>query len=142
MLVEFFYNLTFNKNSPYKSYSLKFRPDYTLCIKYGGHEYFIHFDAKYKSKGIPNEYDFNKRDHMYKFEDVYKMHTYKDAILKTEGAYVLYPGEFPKIFRINENDLIPSVGAFPLTPGKNGDEEECLRSVILDAIDNIINRQS
>ena len=29
-------------------------------------------------------------------EDVYKMHTYKDAITKTEGAYVLYPGEIPK----------------------------------------------
>ena len=57
------------------------------------------------------------------------MHTYKDAILKTEGAYILYPGDNQKIFEVKENEPIPSVGAFPLTPGKNGNEEDELSHI-------------
>ncbi|HHT18826.1 MAG TPA: hypothetical protein GXZ72_04640, partial [Methanobacterium sp.] len=76
----------------------------------------------------------------FKYGDLYKMHTYKDAILKTEGAYVLYPGDDRKIFEVNENEPIPSVGAFPLTPGKNGLEEEELTLFLKAVIKNIINR--
>lgn len=136
--VEFFYNLTFCKNCRYKSYSLNLRPDYTLCIKYNDKEYFIHFDAKYKSKGIPNECDFNKRDHMYKFEDVYKMHTYKDAIENSLGSYVIYPGDFPKIFEETLGSNIPSVGAFNLTPGRdNLKETEKIEEFITEILDYI-----
>lgn len=67
------------------------------------------------------------------------MHTYKDAILKTEGAYVLYPGDDCKLFKVNDEKPIPSVGAFPLTPGKNGTEEEELTSFIIKVIKNLLN---
>ena len=30
---------------------------------------------------------------IFKNGDIYKMHTYKDSILKSHGAYVLYPGK-------------------------------------------------
>ena len=76
----------------------------------------------------------------FKYGDLYKMHTYKDAILKTEGAYVLYPGDDKKIFRVTEEKPIPSVGAFPLTPGKNGIEEEELTLFIIEVLKNLINR--
>jgi hypothetical protein len=72
--------------------------------------------------------------------DLYKMHTYKDAILKTEGAYVFYPGNKCEIFRVNENETIPSVGAFPLTPGENGLEEDNLNLFVKGVLKNIIAR--
>jgi predicted component of viral defense system (DUF524 family) len=45
------------------------------------------------------------------------MHTYKDAISNTKGAYVLYPGEKSETY-LEKDKIIPSIGAFPLTPGK------------------------
>ena len=125
-----FYNKKFSRrNSNYTSYSLNFVPDYTLSIEHNNEQKFVHFDAKYKSRGIPNEDNVKKKDHIYKFEDVYKMHTYKDAILNTLGAYVLYPGDERKIFHENERK-IHSVGAFPLTPGKEGSDERNLSNFI------------
>ena len=76
----------------------------------------------------------------YKDADIYKMHTYKDAILRTEGAYIFYPGNKKALFREINEEEIPSVGAFPLTPGKDGIEDEelevfikgVLRKILLD----------
>jgi len=161
---ELMYNRLFSKDTRFKSYSLPFRPDYTLLIKFNSEHYFVHFDAKYRSEGevlafyenIPQkqsnsneemieekveERDFDEEiKHKFKYGDLYKMHTYKDAILKTEGAYVLYPGDDCKIFKVNQNKPIPSVGAFPLTPGKNGLEEEELLLFIKAVIKNVIGR--
>jgi uncharacterized protein len=136
--VNLFYNNTFNKNNKYKSYSLELRPDYTIEIVFNAKKYFIHFDAKYKSKGIPTDEEAYKT-HIYKKEDVYKMHTYKDAILNSLGAYVLYPGDYPTIFR-EENEIIPSVGAFPLTPGNNREQEEELMKIIYELLNATIKR--
>lgn len=162
---ELMYNRLFSKNTRFKSYSLPFRPDYTLLIEYDNDHYFVHFDAKYRSEGqvlayydniaqeqsnetdedhaIENEIDIREFEEeakrKFKYGDLYKMHTYKDAILKTEGAYVLYPGDDCKIFRVNKNKPIPSVGAFPLTPGKNGVEEEELTLFLKAILRNIIN---
>jgi len=164
---ELMYNRLFSNNTRFKSYSLPFRPDYTLLIEFNSEHYFVHFDAKYRSEGevlafyehIPQE-QLNEDDHnqaieneietrdleeetkkKFKYGDLYKMHTYKDAILKTEGAYVLYPGDDCKIFKVNENEPIPSVGAFPLTPGKNGIEEEELTLFLKAVLKNIINKK-
>ncbi|MBP2046732.1 DUF2357 domain-containing protein [Methanobacterium aggregans] len=159
------YNRLFSQNTKYKSYSLPFRPDYTIFIEFEGETYFVHFDAKYKSEGrvldfyekigsnLPSDeiYDaeeelVNERDaeeqisRKYKYGDVYKMHTYKDAILFTEGAYVLYPGDEERIFHEISSKPIPSVGAFPLTPGKDGVEEENLLLFIKAILKNILER--
>ena len=137
--VELLYNKGFSKkNNDYKSYSLNLIPDYTLAVEVNGEKKFIHFDAKYKSKGIPNDENVDKKDHMYKFEDVYKMHTYKDAILNTIGAYVLYPGNKTKIFHEDDYIKIHSVGAFPLTPGKDNTEKENLAFFIESTLRNIL----
>lgn len=167
------YNRKFSRRYPkYHSYSLPFKPDYTLKINFNKNIYFVHFDAKYRSevtvlnfyekigyeKILPNidlfeedieqqEEDYiNKRDDEeildkeYKDGDLYKMHTYKDAILKTEGAYILYPGNKCEIFKVDINEPIPSVGAFPLTPGENGLEEDNLNLFIKAVLRNIIKR--
>jgi hypothetical protein len=48
---ELMYNRLFSKNTRFKSYSLPFRPDYTLLIEFESDHYFLHFDAKYRSEG-------------------------------------------------------------------------------------------
>lgn len=168
------YNRLFSKrSSEYHSYSLPFKPDYTLKINLNKVIYFVHFDAKYRSEGsildfyekigcekiVPikdlTDEELEKREEKYIKKrdneeinnkeyidgDLYKMHTYKDAILKTEGAYVLYPGDKCEIFRIDTNETIPSVGAFPLTPGENGLEEDNLNLFIKGVLRNIIARK-
>ena len=130
--VELTYNHSFKQgHEKHYSYSLNLRPDYTLRIKRGSDYHLIHFDAKYRSDIIFNDKDIDKRDkeeeqkRIYKSADVYKMHTYKDAIIGTLGAYVLYPGNTPpKIFKEKEPHIIPSVGAFPLTPGSKDSKDE------------------
>lgn len=149
--VELTYNHSFKhdefKNEEKKdySYSLNLRPDYTLRIKKGSDSHLIHFDAKYRSNIIVDDTDIDKRDkeeeeqRIYKSADVYKMHTYKDAIIGSLGAYVLYPGNTPpKIFKEKETHIIPSVGAFPLTPGSMDlKEEEKIEKFIKDILVHI-----
>ncbi|WP_458456336.1 DUF2357 domain-containing protein [Methanobrevibacter sp.] len=154
--IKLFYNLRFSDKSKYRSYSLAFKPDYTLLVKIGEHKHYIHFDAKYRSEleiidfynkiGISNK-DLDKeiderdsleeKDREFKDGDIYKMHTYKDSILKTEGSYVLYPGNKTK--RFYESDLIiPSVGAFSLTPGNEDIEEDNLEIFVKEVIKTLL----
>ena len=157
--VKLFYNLRFSDKSQYRSYSLAFKPDYTLLISIGEHKHYIHFDAKYRSeleiidfynkidvsdKDLDNEIDerdsLEEKDREFKDGDIYKMHTYKDSILKTEGSYVLYPGNKTK--RFYESDLIiPSVGAFSLTPGNDDVEENNLEIFIKEVLKTLLFNQ-
>ncbi len=149
--IDLFYNLRFSDGSQYRSYSLAFKPDYTLLVKINDEINYVHFDAKYRSElEIIDYYDtiesnkqldeeIEKRDsleekeRLFKDGDIYKMHTYKDSILLTEGSYVLYPGNRTKKF-LETNTVIPSVGAFSLTPGNDGFEEDDLESFIKEVI--------
>ena len=124
----------------------------------------IHFDSKYKvqhftikteveenltetdedsNDEIKNEIKIDslekekieERKGIYKNADLLKMHAYKDAIRRTGGAYVLYPGdknEKPPFQGFHE--LIPGLGAFAIRPkeGENGTAE------LSDFIDKII----
>lgn len=104
--LELLYNRSFRQNkSQYSSYSLSLKPDYTIRIKKGFNIFLIHFDAKYRSDVLLDDNNINERDkeedekRIYKYADIYKMHTYKDAIKGSLGAYVLYPGSESKIFK-------------------------------------------
>lgn len=156
ILVYSYYNRLYSKKSEYKSYSLGFKPDYSLLIKINENKYLMHFDAKYRSeleivdfynridekseKEIESEVDDRNFEEgvskIFKYADIYKMHTYKDSILKTEGAYVLYPGDVPANFLEGEF-TIPSVGAFPLTPGNEKNEND-LMIFIKRAIEDMV----
>lgn len=153
--IELFYNLRFSDGSKYRSYSLAFKPDYTLLVTIGDTINYIHFDAKYRSEleivdfydKIVSEKELNeeidKRDNLeekeavFKDGDIYKMHTYKDSILKTEGSYVLYPGNKTKQF-FESNTIIPSVGAFSLTPGNDEIEEDNLEMFIKEVLKTLL----
>ena len=153
--IELFYNLRFSDGSQYRSYSLAFKPDYTLLVKINDKINYIHFDAKYRSElEIVNFYDkigsekelddeiderdeLEEKEYVFKDGDIYKMHTYKDSILMTEGSYVLYPGNKTKQF-FESTTVIPSVGAFSLTPGNEGFEEDELESFIKNVIKTLL----
>ncbi len=122
----------------------------------------IHFDAKYKVK---NFYDLildSKEEELseeenntliieeieeekkgtFKNQDLLKMHAYKDAIRRTGGAYVLYPGEGAvEPFR-GFHELIPGLGAFVIKPNKDDKDKEHLKNFIRKVIANFIDRAS
>jgi len=96
----------------------------------------IHFDAKYKVDNFKKEFvlpkfddqnddltlevsldieKINERRGTYKNIDLLKMHAYKDAIRRTGGAYILYPGDVNSNY-INFREIIPGLGAFPINP--------------------------
>ncbi len=154
--VGLFYNLRFSEGSQYRSYSLAFKPDYTLLVKIGEQVNYIHFDAKYRSElEIANFYNvvgksdkelddeinerdaLEEKDYIFKDGDIYKMHTYKDSILKTEGSYVLYPGNKTKKF-FESDEVIPSVGAFSLTPGNDDVDEDELEKFIKEVLKTLL----
>lgn len=124
------YNKTFSKNSINSSYSLDLRPDYTVIIELSDNNYLIHFDAKYKANfAFDNKY--------YKNQDIYKMHTYKDAISNSIGSFVFYPGNKQKIFYEKDSSVL-AVGAFPLNPGDAEIEENNIVMFIKNLINELV----
>ena len=132
------YNGRFTRDTGCRSYSLPFRPDYSILVDVGECTYFIHLDAKYRSTVKLEDFyeDVDLRDRREELErdyrdgDVYKMHTYKDAILHSRGAYILYPGSEEVVFQEDDGHEVPSVGAFPLNPGGSEDDEGKLRDFL------------
>jgi predicted component of viral defense system (DUF524 family) len=163
--IRFNYNRTFSgkKNYPDSgSWTTTLRPDYTLSFwPFGISEneaehqeliVHIHFDAKYKVANLSdfleqnNEKDLDSekaenRKGIYKNVDLLKMHAYKDAIRRTGGAYVLYPGDI-SINKIGFHEIIPGLGAFPVKPSKFDNGIEHLKKFILDVIEHFLNRSS
>ena len=163
--IRFNYNRSFlgkNKYPNAGSYTTTLRPDYTLSFwPFGISEVeaekqelivHIHFDAKYKlanfnhliEKKSATELDDEKVENqkgIYKNADLMKMHAYKDAIRRTGGAYVLYPGDEP-IEQKGFHEIIPGLGAFPVRPSKTNDGIADLKRFILQIIEHFLNRAS
>jgi hypothetical protein len=138
-----YYNKTYrNTTTLARSYSLEFRPDYSLCIETEkGSRYFIHFDAKYRARyeiaeSLNEEAIQQSIEYTYWRTDIEKMHTYKDALSHTLGAFILYPGATDKYYLEKSDATLPSVGAIGLTPGNTSDEYT-LESFIKERLDFI-----
>ncbi len=145
------------------SWTTTLRPDYTLSIwptKLKEPEaeateqiVHIHFDAKYKIANInqilgeeQSEDSLNKEKKqnlkgIYKNADLLKMHAYKDAIRRTSGAYVLYPGETNKPIK-GFHEVLPGLGAFPIKPTKNTNETIHLEIFIKEVLNHFLNTAS
>lgn len=79
-----------------------------------------------------------ERQGVYKNVDLYKMHAYKDAIRRSGGAYVLYPGTLNEDspFR-GFHEIIPGVGAFSLRPNNEAQASENIKQFIDKVILNL-----
>ena len=163
--IQFNYNRSFSGKKKYPdsgSWTTTLRPDYTLSFwPFGISEkeaerqeliVHVHFDAKYKianltdfieqntAKDLDEEKTENKKG-IYKNADLIKMHAYKDAIRRTGGAYVLYPGD-KSLNRKGFHEIIPGLGAFPVRPSKNDSGIGELKAFILEIIEHFVNRAS
>ena len=163
--VRFSYNRSFSGKQEYPhagSWTVTLRPDYTLSFWPVGIDeeeaekqeliVHVHFDAKYKVDNLlsfqsfMNEEELNdektdNRKGIYKNADLLKMHAYKDAIRRTSGAYVLYPGD-KSIKQKGFHEIIPGLGAFPLRPSKNDTGIGELKTFILEIVEHLLNRAS
>jgi hypothetical protein len=168
--IEFSYNRTFSAGDrPYPksgSWSRQMRPDYTLSLwpaDFSREEAeiqelitHVHFDAKYKVDSL--EKLFGKEDApeeelsvekaeerkgTYQRADLLKMHAYRDAIRRSAGAYVLYPGLVDRETRMHGfHELLPGLGAFPLRPDTTDDGTAALTRFLKEIVAHVCNRAS
>ena len=166
----FSYNRTFSYTDNYQlsgSWTRNFRPDYTLTIWPGDiaseeaereelitH---IHFDAKYRIEQLFLRDNTNKNNDevsddlsemkreeergTYKRADLLKMHAYKDAIRRTGGAYILYPGTENQVIH-GFHEIIPGLGAFAISPKDYDKSIQAFLTFLDDVVDNFLNRTS
>lgn len=140
ILVELWFNRTFSagrESAP--SWSKEMRPDCSLRLRpncapgVGIDDVWVHFDAKYRVDGLSQIFGLNEApevtdqgiaasDSYAKRDDLLKMHAYRDAIHRSAGAYVLYPGDSDEQCK-KYHELLPGLGAFGLRPSSGGDPE-------------------
>lgn len=88
----------------------------------------IHFDAKYRVESIEGLFGSASSDDVdeeldgnYKRQDLLKMHAYRDAIRRSQGAYVLYPGRTNAADKLKGfHEILPGLGAFGVAPNEDG----------------------
>ena len=159
------------------SYTAFFDPDYSVLLTMSGEgpprRHWLHFDAKYRLEDgevnelfspldVPDIVDGDVEEvtaydrelaRLHKRDDLFKMHTYRDGILSSRGAYILFPGasaglrlagteqnlfvRHPSAFAGAPVHQVPGVGAFDLCPGHGPEQtlviERFLKSVF-DAV--------
>jgi len=127
----------------------------------------VHFDAKYRLDQVADllgetlrtgidsevdaaiaakasdELDVTKSEELrgtYKRADLLKMHAYRDAIRRTQGAYVIYPGHSGDATRLTGfHEVLPGLGAFALRPGSGTD---ALTYFLHDVVSHVADRAS
>ena len=164
--IRFNYNRSFISNKDITkagSWTTTLRPDYTLSIwptnlnetqaEEKEQIVHIHFDAKYKIANIQQilknkegeeELNDEKKDNLkgiYKNVDLLKMHAYKDAIRRTAGAYVLYPGDKNKELK-GFHEILPGLGAFSIKPSENTNETIHLENFLREVLKHFLNNAS
>ncbi|MDO8319088.1 DUF2357 domain-containing protein [Rhodoferax sp.] len=121
----------------------------------------VHFDAKYRidqvaamlneaadtadldEEALESALDDEKQDQArgsYKRADLLKMHAYRDAIRRTQGAYVIYPGQTGADRRLESfHEVLPGLGAFALRPGMG---TAVLEAFLRDVVSHVADRAS
>tara|TARA_B110000114_G_C14966750_1_gene346669 strand:- start:147 stop:917 length:771 start_codon:yes stop_codon:yes gene_type:complete len=69
------------------------------------------------------------------------MHAYKDAIRRTAGAYVLYPGDKNKELK-GFHEILPGLGAFSIKPSENTNETIHLENFLREVLKHFLNNAS
>jgi predicted component of viral defense system (DUF524 family) len=178
--ISLFYNKRFRRPKTARpdwsgSYTASFDPDFSIVVVEKRRAHWLHFDAKYRLERREMEQLFdtagraetvyqNSGDEsasyyeeelarVYRQEDLFKMHTYRDGILGTRGAYILFPGDgiggrideptptlfvrHPRAIGSSEPHRIPSVGAFDLTPNGNPGQVAAIRALFGSVFESV-----
>ena len=179
--VALFYNRRFQRPSRKSlswegSYTALFDPDYSIAITVTDgaavQKHWLHFDAKYRleaadiveilhDSGVEaladagdDEIGYEQEiSRLHRREDLFKMHTYRDGILSTRGAYILFPGDgtgmrmdgatqnffirHPSALRPPAAYTFPSVGAFDLCPGRDEAQLPILKAFLSGVFDAV-----
>lgn len=156
------------------TWTASMRPDYTLSLWPQGFSeqqaeeqeliVHVHFDAKYRvedledlfgktdkqtgAKNLAQQLTAEKkgeRTGTYKRADLLKMHAYRDAIRRTAGAYVLYPGSESRTWQ-GFHEIVPGLGAFSVRPCDGGEDgtttlEAFIRQVVQHVCDRATRRE-
>lgn len=167
---EFHFNRKFcrrHDNDKAGSWSRGVQPDYTISIwpaEYSREDAernelmaHIHFDAKYRVDSVRELLGDTADDDAFesgtdksavertaaKYSDLLKMHAYRDAVRRTAGAYVLYPGNPGDGVRYEGyHEVLPGLGAFAVRPGAEGEAAgiEAVSKFLDDVINHLANR--
>ena len=151
--VALLYNLRFSRSKPVarRSASVPLRPDITLSVPSKTGLQLHIFDAKFRLRNLAKMFSDDEGEKRsgatFKRDDLYKMHTYRDAILHASSAWALYPGDLFRFFdergkgpAVTEPSQCGSglngVGAVPLRPGE--DEDSALTEVLRLACGDVV----
>ena len=167
---EFHFNRKFTpdaKRDTAGSWTRGVQPDYTISIwpaEYSRLEaeqnelmVHVHFDAKYRVERVRELLGDSSDDEAFKndaigkvkartaatYADLLKMHAYRDAVRRTAGAYVLYPGEPGDGQKYQGfHEVLPGLGAFAIRPNKEGKPEgiHALADFLDQVIEHLANR--
>jgi predicted component of viral defense system (DUF524 family) len=179
--VALFYNRRFqrpsrNLSSWEGSYTSVFDPDFSISITViqgaSVQKHWLHFDAKYRvepaevnqilhcsgedvmADAADDEIGYEQEiSRLHRREDLFKIHTYRDGILSTRGAYILFPGDgtgirmegknqnffirHPSAFRGPVAYSFPSVGAFDLCPGRDEYQLPALKVFLRNVLETV-----
>lgn len=172
--VSLFYNKRFVRLPPGAeawdgSYSAIFNPDFSVMIDVVADDtdrvHWLHFDAKYRldvetwasevsdaPEGEDSEQPTTSDEDAriistYKRSDLFKMHTYRDAVLGSRGSYILFPGDadaqqifirYPGIEYIEDGQQIPSVGAFQASPRHSQAQAQRVEAFLIACIERFV----
>jgi predicted component of viral defense system (DUF524 family) len=161
--IEYQYNRRFSQSCGKSSWTMTMIPDYTISFRPRGMSVedaerfdlisYVHFDAKYKAKDIVDkmesaskeegpedfENDEVKLERDVKRVDILKMHAYRDAIPRTAGAYILYPGTKDRNYRYGD-EILPGLGAFPLYPKDDNSDDEPIKEFLSTVAEYLCDR--
>ena len=165
LTADLYFNREFLVSSrPDSSWTRAMRPDCSLRLRPDGLgsgiaaddlAVWLHFDAKYRVEFVdeqfapPDERDGARaaeaevveRLARSKREDLLKMHAYRDAIRRSAGAYVIYPGDEQRTPFMEHHEVLPGLGAFPLRPGATGPVgTAALDRFLAEVIDHVADR--
>ena len=141
LVIDLWFNRTFTRTddpaADMGSWARRLRPDASLRLRPKSArptdsvdpelDVWLHFDAKYRiermtlDEAIEGDEPTVAPDRTARREDLLKMHAYRDAIRRSAGAYVLYPGTGPEAISCEFHELLPGLGAFPLRPVPGGE---------------------
>lgn len=171
-IISLYYNRKFEKSKPDVwdgTYSAKMNPDFSINIDVVADPdrmHWLHFDAKYRldiaqwesevsgnAELLPElEAELTNAEDVriaatFKRSDLFKMHTYRDALLGSRGSYVLFPGSldkedvfirYPGVEHTDDGRHIPSVGAFQANPTQQTAQSDRLERFIRACIERLV----